>query len=37
MELDLGVFTFAVAVVVAFLTVYAFVRSLEVAWGGLSG
>lgn len=37
MELNLGVFAFAVAVGVAFLTVYAAVRSFEVAWGGLRG
>lgn len=37
MELDLGVFTFAVAVVVALVSVFAFVRALRWAWGGLSG
>jgi hypothetical protein len=37
MELNLGVFTFAVAVVVASASLFAFVRAFETAWGGLRG
>lgn len=37
MQLDLGVFAFAVAVVVAVVSLAAFARGLRWAWGGLRG